>query len=381
MMKRVIKIRLNIPTEVVLPTIEVYTKAYNFVCQIGYNQNDYNSISLHHKTYKIIRNTLPLTSQLTQSSRIKAAESLKQIRTIRRKGENPKCPNSKRMSIRYDQRSYSIDFIKNVVSLSTINGRIKTEFKVPRYFQKYSNWKHKSADLFVRKNKVFLHIAVEKQQEETEQSNVIVGVDRGINNVAVSSDNKFYTGKHVKRICNKYHKLRQSLQSKGTKSAKRHLRKVKPKENRFRRNINHIISKEIVNRLPKGSVIVLEDLTDIRLKKRGKTLNRMIHGWSFYQLEQFIIYKAENRHIKIEFVSPKYTSQKCSKCNYIHKKNRKSNNFKCLNCGFQLNADLNASRNIKQDYEAIGLNQGLIVNNPIVSINPEGINQEQAQEL
>ncbi|EJF06793.1 transposase [Thiovulum sp. ES] len=46
-------------------------------------------------------------------------------------------------------------------------------------------------------------------------------------------------------------------------------------------------------------------------------------------------------------VNPKFTSQKCSKCGYIDKENRKTQSeFKCLKCGHSENADLNASKNI-----------------------------------
>ena len=134
---------------------------------------------------------------------------------------------------------------------------------------------------------------------------------------------------------------------------RRHLKKISKKENCFRRNVNHLISKQIIDNLPPGSVLVLEDLSGISRKKKkelGKRFNKQLNSWSYFQLEQFLIYKGEAKNIKIVKVSPSYTSQKCSKCGHTEKANRKGSNFKCRSCGFQINADLNASRNIKQNW-------------------------------
>ena len=140
------------------------------------------------------------------------------------------------------------------------------------------------------------------------------------------------------------------------------------KENRFKTNTNHIISKQIVKGLPEGSKIVIEDLSGIKKIRRGKKLSRAIGKWAYFQLEQFLTYKGEEKGIEIIKINPAYTSQKCSKCGHTEKKNRKGSNFKCCKCGFQLNADLNASRNILQNHlDAISIQIGAPVNNPIVS--------------
>jgi IS605 OrfB family transposase len=196
----------------------------------------------------------------------------------------------------------------------------------------------------------------------------VIGIDRGINNVAVTSENTFHSGKQVKRICNRYQQLRSKLQSCGSKSAKRHLRKLSGKENRFKKDCNHKISKQIISLLPEGCTIVLEDLKWITNKNRGKRLNKSIGTWSYFQLEEFLTYKAEEKDITIVKVDPHFTSQKCSHCGHTEKRNRIKGNFKCCECGFSLNADLNAARNIKQKHlDAISDQIGLSVNQPIVS--------------
>jgi len=166
-------------------------------------------------------------------------------------------------------------------------------------------------------------------------------------NIAVCSDNTFYNSKKVKNTSAKHAHLRKELQSKGTRSAKRKLKKLSSRERRFVTDVNHCISKQIVN--SEHMVFALEDLSKIRVqKRREKQFNRKLNSWSFYQLEQFIRYKAETLGKHVLLVDARYTSQKCSECGHIYKGNREGSAFRCRKCGFELHADLNASRNIAQ---------------------------------
>jgi IS605 OrfB family transposase len=192
----------------------------------------------------------------------------------------------------------------------------------------------------------------------------VLGIDRGIVNIAVCSNNIFFNAKNTKSVRGKYAYLRKKLQSKGTKSTKRLLKKISRKERRFVTDINHCISKTIVN-FP-YDIIALEDLTSIRVQQRkGKDFNRMLNSWSFYQLAQFLEYKAEAIGKQIVYVDPRFSSQKCSKCGDIRKENRKGSSYRCKGCGFQIHADLNASRNIAQ--AGISCLSRVSVNNPNVT--------------
>lgn len=368
---RTVKLKLDVPVSDLYPTFEQYTKAFNYVCTVGWNDNDFNGVSLHHKTYQTIRTYLP--SQLAISARMKATESLKMCLNRKRKNKKVRKPSSKFCSIRLDACSFNIWFEKNQISILTISGRNKYQINIPEYFQQYISWKRGSADLFIRKNEVFLNITFNKEISEPQINSTpyIIGIDRGIINIAVSSNNKFYKGDKVQRVCNKYNYLRGKLQSYGSKSSKRHLRKLSKKENRFRRDVNHCISKEIVNLLPENSIIVLEDLKYIRQRTKSwsKELNRKLNSWTFSQLENFLTYKAQAKNILVERVSAYYTSQKCSSCGFTHKDNRLNQpTFKCQKCNFQLNADLNASRVIELNYrDSKSYPLRLSVNQPIVA--------------
>ena len=233
--------------------------------------------------------------------------------------------------------------------------RTRTKLKVADYYLGlFADWKACSADLVIKKQSVYLHIAFEKEVPKVKPTGRVIGIDRGINNLAVSSDNRFFGGQKVKSVARKRQFLRTALQKANSTSAKKHLRKESRREKQFRADINHQISKEILKDLQPGDIIVLENLKGIRngAKKFRKKTKTAMNNWSFFQLEQFIIYKAEAKGISVFKIQPQYTSQTCSKCGYCDKNNRHGSKFKCKQCGFQLNADLNGSRNIRDKYLA-----------------------------
>lgn len=133
-------------------------------------------------------------------------------------------------------------------------------------------------------------------------------------------------------------------------SAKRHLRRLSGRTARRRRDHDHVVSKRIVQGVPEGCTLAVENLTNIRSRVRARQANggqRRLHSWSFAILRVFITYKAEERGIRVEGVDPRHTSQSCSRCGYQHRRHRLSHSeFRCRSCGYQTNADRNGARNI-----------------------------------
>ena len=154
-------------------------------------------------------------------------------------------------------------------------------------------WAIKSSTVSYRRRdrRFYLHCQIEARTPEPVCDSTVLGIDRGIVNVAVCSDTSFFNDGRVKNARGKYARLRASLQSTGTRSAKRKLRRMAGRERRFVTDINHIISKQIVASF---TAFALEDLTKIRVKqRRSADFNRKLNSWSFYELEQFLRYKAE----------------------------------------------------------------------------------------
>ncbi|WP_071824841.1 RNA-guided endonuclease InsQ/TnpB family protein [Gloeobacter kilaueensis] len=114
-------------------------------------------------------------------------------------------------------------------------------------------------------------------------------------------------------------------------------------------NQNHCLSKQLA-RQPQFTTFVLEDLSGIRAKRRGKKLNKWLSSWTFRQFEMFLGYKAEALGKRVVFVDPRYTSQKCNRCGHTAKANRCKARFHCKACGFKAHADTNAAMNIRDNY-------------------------------
>lgn len=210
-----------------------------------------------------------------------------------------------------------------------------------------------SADLLRdRQGRWWLHVVVSSSVVEVATTEEVVGVDLGIVHPATDSRGTFYGSDHWKTVEERTDQLRRRLQAKGTKSARRHLKRMAGRQQRFRKDGDHVLSKRLVASVTPGATLVFEDLTDIRGRaKARKEQKRRLYGWSFAQLASFATYKAEAVGVTVAFVDPRFTSQKCSACGYRDRKNRVDQaHFVCVSCGFECSADHNASKNIRDDY-------------------------------
>jgi IS605 OrfB family transposase len=277
------------------PELENTMETYNKICQeiidYGFEQKTWNKNKLHYGTYKLIREKYPkFSSAMVQTARDNAGEILK--RTLKSKRELNKPIKNSYSGIRYDKRCLSVMFDKNIISINTTFGRIKLPFKLAEYYNQYKNWIYTNAQLTRRKNKnYYLNLQLQNDIPKKVDDKNVIGIDCGIKNIAVLSNNKFFNSSHLRNIKGKYKKLKRDLQRKGTKSSKKKLKILSGKENRFVRDVNHCISKKIVN--TNYQVFAIENLKNIRNKKRyNKTLNYMIGNWSFNMFKLFLEYKA-----------------------------------------------------------------------------------------
>jgi putative transposase len=334
-------------------TIEQYTWSFNAVCKHGWETGNGNGVELHKATYYDHRARTGLPAQLVCAARVKATEALKSAKSLKKKGKTVSCPTSNRCPLRYDARSYTVWFNRSELTILSINGRVKLPFEVAEYYRQYLTWKHTSADLLKdRKGRWWLHIVMEIDTPVAAATAEVVGVDLGIATPAVDSKGSKYGADHWKEIEDRTFELRRRLQSKGTKSAKRQLKKLSGRQKRFRKDCDHVLSKRLAQAVSRGATLAFEDLTNIRGRaKRRKAQRRRLHGWSFHQFQAFVTYKAEARGVAVGFVDPRYTSQKCSQCGHIERGNRPSQaEFRCKKCGYECHADYNAAVNIRDDF-------------------------------
>jgi len=336
MLVRSIPIKLKV-NDLIIQTIELYKQGLQLCVDRAWEMRIRNNIKLHPFVYYDLR-TLGLPAQLSVSC-------IKQACGMVKKAKNK--PFINRTSIRYNTpRSFS--FKNNVLSISTIQGRVKIPIKIPDYTLKYfDDWKIVESLLTQSKDKHYFTFTFSRENPigTSDQHFEVLGVDLGVNKLAVTSDKKFY-GQNTKSLRIKQDRLISKLQSKCTKSAKRKLKKISGRWRRFMRFENHNISKRIVERLNNGDVIVMEDLSGIR---RTAKYNKWVHKWAFYQLQSFIEYKALEKGIRIVYVNPAYTSKSCSVCHNTETV-RHRGFVECKTCGLRSDSDFGASKNIAQLY-------------------------------
>lgn len=370
-LQRTIRVRLRPEvetSELLARTVEAYTGSFNAVCRYGWDQGVGNGVELHKATYYAQREATGLPAQLTCAARVKATEALKSAKARIKKGRKAGCPQSRSCAIRYDARSYQVWFERREVSLLTLSGRVRLPFSLPDYYAEFATWNTASADLIHdTKGHWWLHVVVTRMADETPATDEVVGIDLGIVKPATDSRGIHYGSDHWKIVEERRFQHRRRLQAKGTKSAKRRLKKLSGKTRRFRRDCDHVLSKKLVRSVEPGATLVFEDLTDIRSRvKARKEQRRRLHNWSFHQLQAFTAYKADARGVAVIYVDPRYTSQKCAVCSHRERGNRQSQDrFSCKACGHQAHADVNAAINIRANHF---LTLGCPVNQPIVSM-------------
>lgn len=212
----------------------------------------------------------------------------------------------------------------------------------------------------------YLIVPVTIEVEETKPIEV-VAIDVGERHIAavVSTAGRREVvdlPKHYAPIKTKIHRLRGRLQSKGTRSARRHLKSLRRRERLFTSDCLHVLSKEIVTQHAQ-SVIVMEDLTDIRDNRnthRGRDgeARRRAEQWPFREFQQKIVHKhglLNGRNVV--FLDPAFTSQTCPRCGYVSSGNRVKDEFRCLECGHSDHADLVAGDNLLSLFERAAVNR------------------------
>ncbi|MGO0063357.1 RNA-guided endonuclease InsQ/TnpB family protein [Brevibacillus fluminis] len=206
-----------------------------------------------------------------------------------------------------------------------------------------------------KSGKWYAQISVEVPTSVT-NNETIMGIDLGLKvpAVAVTSTGKtrfFGNGRQNKYIRRKYQQRRRKLGKLKKLSA---IRKLGNKEQRWMKDQNHKISRQIVNTaIQEGvSIIKLERLKNIRKTARTSRKNaRNLHSWTFYQLQQFISYKANLSGIQVVEVNPAYTSQSCPACR--EKNKAKDRRYEC-SCGFKTHRDRVGAINIMRQPVADG---------------------------
>jgi IS605 OrfB family transposase len=352
------KVRLK-PTdeqaEILLQTMQEANAACDRISVWAWENKTFGQYKIHHGTYHDIKASTRLSAQVVVRCISKVTDAYKldrnrvagrRQRTFRPLGAityDPRILSYRRFPAGIDTR---------VASVWTVEGRQKIPYATGEHHARLLEYAQGEADLAYVKGKFYLLQTCDIPHEAEQEFDDVVGVDLGITNIAATDDGKIFAGEDLNRLRAARQKVRSSLQSKGTKGAKRVLKRLSGRERTTVKIQNHTIAKKIVGKAKReGKAIAIEDLTGIRssTNKRLRRSQRGLHNrWSFYQLQQFVSYKAQREGIPVYVVPSPYTSQTCSCCKKIGKRN--GGKFSCETCGIQ-HADTNAAKNIR----ALGL--------------------------
>ena len=336
-------------------TLETANAACDFLSELAWDNQTFGQFALHKIGYTGARERFNLSSQVIVRCVSKVADAYKLDKKVRRTFK----PFG---AICYDDRILTYQLDKGQISIWTTQGRIKIPFVCGERQKALLQTRQGESDLALVKGKFYLLATCNVQEPEPGDVEGVLGCDFGITEIVTTSDGKSYSGEKVKALRRKMREHRRRLQKKGTKSAKRRLKKVAKKQERFVRNENHRIAKELVATAKASQkALALEDLKGIKERSNGlnKEMRWLMGNWAFAQLRGFVEYKARKAGVTVIAVDPRSTSRTCSTCGHCEKANRKSQkHFKCRSCGFEENADYNASLNISER---------ALVNAPIVS--------------
>ena len=298
--------------------------------------------------------SFPEIKGVTLPSKLKAniLQDVMQIHNSCIKNGRP-YPTLKRPVAKWTNQAYAVysDHIDLSVILGSKTKRISVTAVIRPEDQEILNQcTPKTLRLTKKRGNYIAQICYTPSFPQIEENGVVMGVDLGIKcpAVAKTSDGKvrfFGNGRERRSKRRMFKGRRKHLQK---RKHCRKLKRIEHKERRWMIDQDHKLSREIVDYAIQNGIktIKMEMLSGIRKRTTSKSRKNSysINSWSFYRLQQFIVYKARLAGIRILFVDPRYTSQTCPSCGNKHKAIDRL--YRCSACGYTKHRDLIGAINI-----------------------------------
>lgn len=363
-MRLTVKIKLTPSPEeysALLGTLKLCNKTANELSEYAYQTGTKRKFDLHYAKYESFKGK-GLAAQALVRTIAKVGDAYSTQKSLIKNGvlsgKRLQKATSKPIKFRptaaqaFDKNNLSYNFEKKTVSIWTVEGRRKQlSFNCSEeQLTKLKVCQKGETDLCLENGVFYLIAGVEVLEQPLREVTDYLAFDSGIVNIATTSDGDNWSGGAVTLRRKKNRALRAKLQSKGTKSAKRLLKKRSKKESRFVTDSNHVISKKIVELAEHTNRgIAHENLKGIRERARSKKpLRTELNSWAFAQLFAFVAYKAKLKGIPVKIVDPAYSSQLCPECGTVGKNNRPTRDlFCCSSCSHTGPADVIAAQNIR----------------------------------
>ena len=324
-------------------TLEAANAACNYISQVAWANSTYGKFALQKLCYQDVRETFGLAAQMTIRALAKVGDAYKLDKETKRTFRSL-------ASIAYDDRILSFALPDSSISIWTLDGRQSMPFVCGERQKAMLATQQGQSDLLFHRGNWYLLVTCEIEEVNPQDVDDVLGIDLGVTNIASDSDGTIYSSRHMNTVRHRHRRLRTKLQKKATKATRRRLKQLAGQERRFATDVNHTISKRLVETAERTKrAISLEDLKDIRTRVRARRQQRaQLHSWSFAQLRSFIGYKAQRVGIPVVLVNPRNTSRRCPKCGHCDAANRPNQStFRCVSCGCAGYADTIAAENIR----------------------------------
>ncbi|MBX7546954.1 transposase [Streptomyces sp. tea 10] len=346
-------------------TLRACNRAATYASIVAFTKDLKDRNSLQKEVYSDLKATFGLSAQPVVRAVKKVVDAYATLKANLRAG-NLGPPTSKRLrkvvgtpiafrpeaAQPFDDRCLSWQYDARTVSIWTVDGRMKNlRFACsPDQLKTLVTCRKGESDLVQRGGKWFLVATCDIPDPEVYEPADWIGVDRGITNLATTSDGVNYQGRRLSRYRRWHARKRAELQAKQTRSATRRLARRTQKERRHATHVNHKISKEIVSVAQRtGRGVAVEELGGIRERVRLRCDQRSIlSSWPFHQLGRHLAYKAKKAGVPFLEVDPRHTSQRCPRCGHTERANRPTrDHFHCRRCGLAGPADHVAGVNVR----------------------------------
>lgn len=326
-------------------TLKAFNAATTYAARVGFDAGVFSAPSIQKLCYHELRSRFGLSAQMAVRAIGKAAEVFKRDKKV--------CPTFRPDgAMTYDERILSWKGVDKV-SILTLTGRTLIPYICGEYQRGRLDRLKGQVDLVCRGGTFYLFATVDLPEDPTLEVKEFIGVDLGIVNVATDSTGEAFSGDKMERNRKRRMTARKQYQRKGTKNAKRRLKKMAGRQRRFQAHTNHVIAKRIVAKAKTLRCgIAVENLNGIRARIEdsvNKRFRRRFGNWAFAQLRVFVEYKARLAGVPVTAVDARNSSRTCSRCKHCEKANRKNQSeFACKHCGYSANADFNAACNLRQ---------------------------------
>jgi IS605 OrfB family transposase len=346
--------------ELLHATVEEWLDGCNITSNLAL-ENEHTQSGVRSIAKDTVQRETGLNSQHSILACHEVASSIQSCIERRKNGKRTTQPHFTSTSITYDKRTLTVFPEKEQVSLTVLgdHSRVKADLALPSEDDGYQyqylddeDWEYTESTLHYRDGEWYVHLGYRKEKPEKEataQNGTALGVDLGVNQIAVTSTARFFSAGKLNHARREFENTRGNLHECGTQSAHRTLQEVSGREDEYVKHVLHTVANGIVDEALEHECngIIFEKLDEIRDDLPYADWHSK---WAFRKLKQFVEYKAEEQGVFVDTVNPKNTSKRCNECGCVHDDNRHRDEFECQRCGKQNHADYNAAKNVAELY-------------------------------